>query len=76
MSKPVILFVSDVPHFKGGAERSLFDLMANPHIKAELVVPEADLVVGRVGPVQGDIAVLALLQAILGVEEVVVVVLA
>jgi len=39
MSKPVVLFISDVPDFKGGAERSLFDLMANPYIEAELCVP-------------------------------------
>jgi len=37
MNKPSILFLSDVHYFEGGAERSLFDLMANPHIKPELV---------------------------------------
>ncbi len=35
-----IAFLSPVPFFKGGAERSLFDLMANPHIDPLLVVPE------------------------------------
>ena len=40
MKKKRILFVSDVPDFKGGAERSLFDLMANPHIEPMLCVPE------------------------------------
>lgn len=39
MKKPRILFVSDVPDFKGGAERSLFDLMGNPHIEPVLCVP-------------------------------------
>lgn len=39
LSKPKVLFVSPVPDFKGGAERSLLDLIANPHISAELVVP-------------------------------------
>ncbi len=37
--KPRILFVSDVEYFKGGAENSLFDLMANPHIVPLLCVP-------------------------------------
>jgi len=36
---PVVAFVADVPDFKGGAERSLFDLMANPGIFPLLVVP-------------------------------------
>ncbi|MEM7650457.1 MAG: glycosyltransferase family 4 protein [Pseudomonadota bacterium] len=38
--KPRILFVSDVPDFKGGAERSLFDLMSNPGIEPHSCVPE------------------------------------
>lgn len=33
------MFVSPVPDFKGGAERSLFDLMANGAVEAILVVP-------------------------------------
>lgn len=33
-----ILFLSDVEYFKGGAENSLFDLMTNPNIKAELAI--------------------------------------
>lgn len=34
-----VAFLSPVPFFKGGAERSLFDLMANPHVDPLLVVP-------------------------------------
>jgi glycosyltransferase involved in cell wall biosynthesis len=37
--KPVVLFLSPVPDFKGGAERSLLDLIANPQIEPLLVVP-------------------------------------
>jgi glycosyltransferase involved in cell wall biosynthesis len=37
--KKKILFISDVPDFKGGAENSLFDLMSNPHIVPMLAVP-------------------------------------
>jgi L-malate glycosyltransferase len=37
--KPVVLFLSPVPDFKGGAERSLLDLVANPQIEPLLVVP-------------------------------------
>lgn len=40
MTKLRVLFVSDVSYFKGGAERSIFDLMANPHIEPVLCVPE------------------------------------
>lgn len=38
MSRTVI-FLSPVPDFKGGAERSLMDLMGNPNISPRLVVP-------------------------------------
>jgi glycosyltransferase involved in cell wall biosynthesis len=34
-----VLFLSPVPDFKGGAEQSLFDLLANPAIEPLLVVP-------------------------------------
>lgn len=34
-----VIFLSPVPDFKGGAERSLMDLMGNPNISARLVVP-------------------------------------
>jgi glycosyltransferase involved in cell wall biosynthesis len=34
-----VLFLSPVPDFKGGAERSLLDLLANPAIEPLLVVP-------------------------------------
>lgn len=34
-----VLFLSPVSYFKGGAERSLMDLMSNPHINPTLVVP-------------------------------------
>lgn len=34
-----VAFLSPVSFFKGGAERSLFDLMANPHVDPLLVVP-------------------------------------
>lgn len=37
--KKKILFISDVPDFKGGAENSLFDLMANLNITPLLVIP-------------------------------------
>ena len=35
-----VLYFSPVGFFKGGAERSLFDLLANPHVIPVLVVPE------------------------------------
>lgn len=38
--KPRVLFFPPVPDFKGGAERSLFDLLRNPGIEPRLVVPE------------------------------------
>lgn len=34
-----VIFLSPVPDFKGGAERSLMDLMGNPNIRPRLVVP-------------------------------------
>src|SRR4051812_36792683 len=34
-----ILFFSPVSHFKGGAERSLLDLLANPNVQAHLMTP-------------------------------------
>ncbi len=40
MERPVILYFSPVGFFKGGAERSLFDLLANPYVSPVLVVPE------------------------------------
>ena len=39
LMKPRVLFLSPVPDFKGGAERSLWDLVANPQIEPLLVVP-------------------------------------
>lgn len=39
-TKPRVLFFPPVSYFKGGAERSLFDLMRNPGITPCLVVPE------------------------------------
>ncbi|MFT4252815.1 MAG: glycosyltransferase family 4 protein [Caulobacter sp.] len=38
-AKPKVLFLSPVPDFKGGAERSMLDLIANPEIEAEVAVP-------------------------------------
>lgn len=35
-----IIFLSPVSFFKGGAERSLFDLMSNPHISPILISPD------------------------------------
>jgi glycosyltransferase involved in cell wall biosynthesis len=35
-----VIFLSPVAYFKGGAERSLFDLMANPGITPVLLVPD------------------------------------
>ena len=40
MQKQTILYFSPVGFFKGGAERSLFDLLANPHVTPVLAVPE------------------------------------
>lgn len=37
--KRIVIFLSPVPDFKGGAERSLMDLMGNPNINPLLVVP-------------------------------------
>jgi glycosyltransferase involved in cell wall biosynthesis len=37
--RPRVLFFPPVPDFKGGAERSLFDLLRNPNIEPYLVVP-------------------------------------
>ncbi len=34
-----VAFFSDVAYFKGGAEKSLFDLLANPSVEPLLVVP-------------------------------------
>lgn len=39
-TKPRVLFLSPVGSFKGGAERSLFDLLANPYISPFLMAPE------------------------------------
>lgn len=39
MSKIKALYVSPVPNFKGGAEHSLFDLLANPGVDPVLAVP-------------------------------------
>ncbi len=39
MTKPRVLFVAAVSDFVGGAERSLFDLIANPNIEPILAVP-------------------------------------
>jgi glycosyltransferase involved in cell wall biosynthesis len=40
MKKPPIIFLSPVSYFKGGAERSLFDLLENPDITPVVVAPE------------------------------------
>lgn len=40
MPRLPVLFFAPVPDFKGGAERSLMDLVANPAIAPHLVVPE------------------------------------
>ena len=40
MQKIRALYLSPVPDFKGGAERSLFDLLTNPNINPILAVPE------------------------------------
>ena len=39
MKKPKVLFISPVAFFKGGAERSLFDLMSNQGVEPLLLVP-------------------------------------
>lgn len=38
--KPCVVFLSPVGYFKGGAERSLQDLLANPYITPILLAPE------------------------------------
>lgn len=40
-SRPRVLFFSPVPDFKGGAERSLLDLVSSPFIEPEIAVPQA-----------------------------------
>ncbi|MHA6719239.1 glycosyltransferase family 4 protein [Sphingomonas sp. RS6] len=42
-----VAFLSPVAYFKGGAERSLFDLMRNPHVQPLLIVPEEGPVSAR-----------------------------
>jgi glycosyltransferase involved in cell wall biosynthesis len=44
MRRPRILYFSPVHHFKGGAERSLMDLVANPAVEPHVLVP-------RLGPI-------------------------
>ncbi|MEJ0093437.1 MAG: glycosyltransferase family 4 protein [Methylocella sp.] len=39
MDRIRVLFLSPVPNFKGGAERSLMDLVTSPHIEPFLAVP-------------------------------------
>ncbi len=39
MNRLRVLFLSPVPNFKGGAERSLMDLVTSPRIDPFLVVP-------------------------------------
>jgi len=39
VQRPRVLFFSPVADFKGGAERSLLDLMSNPFIDAEIAIP-------------------------------------
>jgi glycosyltransferase involved in cell wall biosynthesis len=38
-ARPRVLFFTPVPHFKGGAEQSLLDLLGNPSIQPLLVAP-------------------------------------
>jgi len=45
--KPNILFLSPVSFFKGGAERSLFDLLANPNITPILIASEEGPILER-----------------------------
>ena len=40
IEKPKVLFLSPVGFFKGGAERSLQDLLANPQITPFVMAPE------------------------------------
>ncbi len=40
LEKPKVLFLSPVGFFKGGAERSLQDLLSNPYITPILMAPE------------------------------------
>lgn len=49
MTKPRIVFLAPVADFKGGAERSLLDLMANPAISPHLVVPREGALSGWAG---------------------------
>ena len=38
-ARPRVLFLSPVPYFKGGAERSLMDLVANDRVVPIVVAP-------------------------------------
>ncbi len=42
-----ILYISPVGYFKGGAERSLMDLISNPAVTPVVVVPEAGPIMAR-----------------------------
>jgi glycosyltransferase involved in cell wall biosynthesis len=39
-SRPRVLYFSSVAYFKGGAERSLMDLVANPGVEPHVLVPD------------------------------------
>lgn len=58
MQKQKIIFLSPVSYFKGGAERSLFDLVSNPNVEAIIVAPEA-------GPITEKAASLGLAHYVL-----------
>jgi glycosyltransferase involved in cell wall biosynthesis len=40
VTRRAVLFLSNISDFKGGAEKSLFDLMGNPSVRPVLLVPE------------------------------------
>ncbi|MGE2728585.1 glycosyltransferase family 4 protein [Mycolicibacterium vaccae] len=56
-SKPRVGFLSPVAFFKGGAERSLFDLMDNPSIKPILLVTEQGPVAEEAAKRNIDVAI-------------------
>ncbi len=47
MHKTKIIYLSPVGFFKGGAERSLFDLVDNPAVEAIMLAPEDDTILEK-----------------------------
>nr|MBI1231079.1 glycosyltransferase [Cytophagales bacterium] len=58
MDKKRIIFLSPVEYFKGGAERSLFDLTANPNIVPIIFAPEQGPILEKAKELGFDHAIL------------------